>query len=136
MPTVNCIHIDAKNKTINPISLNIPFDDNGPRSYPLGYKDGYVVFYDGIKRNEHTTIYYNDSNIKDPKHVLNYGFLYWSDALTGSNKKRTLAAKVEQNITQYKAKAIGKKRNQVRELFKKEFDEIDKLVTSLFTKSK
>ena len=113
MPTVNCIHIDAKNKTINPISLDIPFDDNGPRSYPLGYKDGYVVFYDGIKRNEHTTIYYNDSNIKDPKHVLNYGFLYWSDALTGSNKKCTFSERVGQYraingdalIVSYKKKA-------------------------------
>ncbi len=53
-----------------------------------------------------------------------------------SSLAKKLSKKVEKNISNFSAKAIGKKRNQVRDYFKKEFTEIDTLVVKLFTKSK
>lgn len=82
---VKCIKIDAKNKSINYVNLEIEKEGRGRAAYPLGYKKGYSIYHEKLKRNESVVIYFKDGSIDDPKKIPNYGFLYWSDALHGTN---------------------------------------------------
>lgn len=49
-----------------------------------------------------------------------------------SDKTESLSELIKKNIDVFTAKSLGKKRNEIREHFKKEFAEIDKLVMKLF----
>lgn len=49
-----------------------------------------------------------------------------------SKLSETLSKKVEKNASKFNSKSTGKKRNQVREYFKTDFEQIDKLVIALF----
>lgn len=76
-------------------------------------------------------------NVTSKKKVLDIGIPQFSPSNTLMNDissdAEDLSKKIKKSIASFnKIKNLGKKRNNIREHFKKEFAEIDKLVMKLF----